>query len=121
LDSCDTRAKSKTSLILPKIWINHSRQFIRMGHQSVAGWRVQKGKELNDFLRNLWIQHLHLSSRRPCWEFSQISGSASRIQRKRHFSYDSNDDESNETITWNEVAPTCAQVRRSGGTSQRSP
>jgi len=24
LDSCDTRAKSKTSLILPKIWINHA-------------------------------------------------------------------------------------------------
>ena len=62
LDSCDTRAKSKTSLILPKIWITHSRQFIRMGHQSVAGWRVQKGKELNDFLRNLWIQENSLKS-----------------------------------------------------------
>ena len=47
---------------------------------------------------------------------SQNSGSASRIERKRDFSY-----KINKTITWNEVAATFAQVRRSGGTSRHSP
>jgi hypothetical protein len=37
---------------LPKN-LDQSRQFRRMGLHSA--WRVQKGKELNDFLRNLWI------------------------------------------------------------------
>jgi hypothetical protein len=51
--NCDTWGKHYSQLILPKN-LDQSRQFRRMGlHSGVRSWRVQNGKELKVFLRNL--------------------------------------------------------------------